>query len=169
MPEKITKALGVAPGNFFATGVSIVLHPHRPRVPIIHMNVRYFEMTEDVWWFGGGIDLTPHYIVDEDARYFHQQLKAVCDQHHPGYYPEFKKWADDYFSSSIVTRRVVSVVFSLTASASRMNSPRSNALLLCKRLASCLPPCTSNWSIATGKSLFLSRKSSGKCCVAVAM
>jgi len=97
MPEKITKALGVAPGNFFATGVSIVLHPHRPRVPIIHMNVRYFEMTEDVWWFGGGIDLTPHYIVDEDARYFHQQLKAVCDQHHPGYYPEFKKWADDYF------------------------------------------------------------------------
>ena len=97
MPEKITKALGVEPGDFFATGVSIVLHPHSPRVPIIHMNVRYFAMTDDVWWFGGGIDLTPHYIVDEDARYFHQQLKSVCDQHHADYYPEFKKWADDYF------------------------------------------------------------------------
>lgn len=97
MPEKITKALGVDPGDFFATGVSIVLHPRSPKVPIIHMNVRYFEMTNEVWWFGGGIDLTPHYIVDEDASYFHQQLKAVCDQHHEAYFSEFKKWADDYF------------------------------------------------------------------------
>jgi coproporphyrinogen III oxidase len=83
--------------DFFATGVSIVLHPSNPYVPIIHMNVRYFEMTSGTWWFGGGIDLTPHYVDESDARYFHQTLKTVCDQHHPTYYPSFKKWADDYF------------------------------------------------------------------------
>jgi coproporphyrinogen III oxidase len=85
--------------EFFATGVSIVMHPHSPMVPIIHMNVRYFEMTgkKNTWWFGGGIDLTPHYVDEEDATYFHKKLKQVCDQHHATYYNEFKKWADDYF------------------------------------------------------------------------
>lgn len=83
--------------TFFATGVSIVIHPKSPMVPIIHMNIRYFEMSNGTRWLGGGIDLTPHYIVDEDAAWFHQQLKAVCDRHHPSYYPEFKTWADDYF------------------------------------------------------------------------
>jgi len=83
--------------TFFATGVSIVIHPQSPMVPIIHMNIRYFEMSNGTRWLGGGIDLTPHYIVDEDAAWFHQQLKAVCDKHHPAYYPEFKAWADDYF------------------------------------------------------------------------
>lgn len=83
--------------TFFATGVSIVLHPHNPMVPIIHMNVRYFEMSTGHNWFGGGIDLTPHYVVDDDARWFHSQLKAVCDAHNPEYYPKFKPWADDYF------------------------------------------------------------------------
>lgn len=95
--EKAGKALGIAPGDFYATGVSIVLHPRNPHVPIIHMNVRYFEMDERVWWFGGGIDLTPHYIVPEQAAYFHHQLKKVCDRHDRDYYPRFKKWADDYF------------------------------------------------------------------------
>ena len=83
--------------DFFATGVSIVLHPSNPMVPIIHMNVRFFEMTSGTWWFGGGIDLTPHYVDKNDARHFHQTLKTVCDRHHPAYYPNFKKWADDYF------------------------------------------------------------------------
>lgn len=83
--------------DFFATGVSIVLHPASPMVPIIHMNVRYFEMTSGTWWFGGGIDLTPHYVDQDDARHFHRTLKEVCDKHHPTYYPAFKKWADDYF------------------------------------------------------------------------
>ncbi|MFN8349255.1 MAG: oxygen-dependent coproporphyrinogen oxidase [Spirosomataceae bacterium] len=83
--------------DYFATGVSIVMHPFSPMVPIIHMNVRYFEMSNGVSWFGGGIDLTPHYIVPEDAHRFHQQLKRVCDQHDPTYYPKFKQWADDYF------------------------------------------------------------------------
>lgn len=97
MPEKIGKALGLDQADFFATGVSIVLHPRNPRVPIIHMNVRYFEMSTGNWWFGGGIDLTPHYVTVEDARFFHRQLKQVCDAHHPDFYPEFKRWADDYF------------------------------------------------------------------------
>jgi len=83
--------------TFFATGVSIVIHPQSPLVPIIHMNIRYFEMSNGVKWLGGGIDLTPHYIVDEDAQFFHQQLKTVCDKHHSSYYSKFKTWADDYF------------------------------------------------------------------------
>ena len=83
--------------KFFATGVSIVIHPKSPMVPIIHMNIRYFETSDGARWLGGGIDLTPHYIVPEDARFFHQQLKAVCDQHHKDYYGKFKTWADDYF------------------------------------------------------------------------
>lgn len=83
--------------HFSATGVSIVLHPYSPRVPIIHMNVRYFELSNGSCWFGGGIDLTPHYVVPEDASRFHAQLKKVCDNHHPQFYPEFKTWADTYF------------------------------------------------------------------------
>ena len=83
--------------TFYATGVSIVIHPINPMVPIIHMNVRYFEMSNGVWWFGGGIDLTPHYVVEEDARFFHSALKKVCDKHRSNYYSGFKKWADDYF------------------------------------------------------------------------
>jgi coproporphyrinogen III oxidase len=83
--------------NFYATGVSIVIHPNNPMVPIIHMNVRYFEMSNGGWWFGGGIDLTPHYVNDEDALFFHTALKNTCDKHHSDYYPKFKKWADDYF------------------------------------------------------------------------
>lgn len=96
-PEKILKALNLPEAEFYATGVSIVLHPKNPKVPIIHMNVRYFEMSNGIWWFGGGIDLTPHYVVEEEARFFHQQMKNVCDQHDEAYYPQFKTWADDYF------------------------------------------------------------------------
>jgi coproporphyrinogen III oxidase len=105
LPEKIAEALKLPESDFFATGVSIVLHPASPMVPIIHMNVRYFETQTPkpvntqtpVWWFGGGIDLTPHYVVEEDARFFHQKMKDVCDRHDPAFYPEFKRWADDYF------------------------------------------------------------------------
>lgn len=101
LAQNISKALGLPQSDFYATGVSIVLHPKNPWVPIIHMNVRYFETSSDdgssTWWFGGGIDLTPHYVNREDARYFHAILKEVCDRHDQKYYPEFKKWADDYF------------------------------------------------------------------------
>ncbi|HAA20855.1 MAG TPA: oxygen-dependent coproporphyrinogen oxidase [Cytophagales bacterium] len=96
-PEAIKKQLGNDGDEFFATGVSIVMHPQSPMVPIIHMNVRYFEMSNGVHWFGGGIDLTPHYVDVAQAKWFHQQLKAVCDAHHADYYDEFKPWADRYF------------------------------------------------------------------------
>lgn len=85
------------PAEFYATGVSIVLHPRSPMVPIIHMNVRYFEMSTGQNWFGGGIDLTPHYVVPDDARWFHEQLETVCNRHPVADYSRFKAWADDYF------------------------------------------------------------------------
>ncbi|MEJ7645633.1 MAG: oxygen-dependent coproporphyrinogen oxidase [Chryseolinea sp.] len=99
-PAPVLQSLKLDPtenSDFFATGVSIVIHPFSPRLPIIHMNVRYFEMSNGTWWFGGGIDLSPHYVVAKDATYFHQALKRVCDKHNTGFYPTFKQWADDYF------------------------------------------------------------------------
>jgi len=98
-PEFLRKEAGLSATekvDFFATGVSIVIHPNNPFVPIIHMNVRYFEAGH-LKWFGGGIDLTPHYIDEGDAHYFHTQLKKACDKYNPTYYSEFKKWADEYF------------------------------------------------------------------------
>lgn len=97
LPENIQRALKVEDNRFFATGVSIVQHPANPNVPIIHMNVRYFELGNGQWWFGGGIDLTPHYVDTDDAKWFHSRLKAVCDKYDASWYPRFKKWADDYF------------------------------------------------------------------------
>lgn len=97
LPEKTKNHLKVSGENFFACGVSIVMHPNSPMVPIIHMNIRYFELDSGEWWFGGGIDLTPHYVNENDARFFHQQLRQVCDNHNRDYYPKYKKWADDYF------------------------------------------------------------------------
>lgn len=111
-PEFLSKE----PKNFFASGVSIVMHPQSPMVPIIHMNVRYLCLAPtlsegeaafppsgetgkgvEVEWFGGGIDLTPIYVNEGDAKYFHQTLKTACDRFYPSFYPEFKKWADEYF------------------------------------------------------------------------
>lgn len=112
-PEKVLKALKLSKADFFATGVSIVLHPENPWVPIIHMNVRYFEMSNGVWWFGGGIDLTPHFIENSLAKNFHNHLKTSCDKHDPAFYPKFKEWADDYFflSHRDETRGVGGVFF----------------------------------------------------------
>lgn len=97
LPDQVKKAFKVESEDFFATGVSIVMHPNNPFVPIIHMNIRYFEMDNDTRWFGGGIDLTPHYIIDTDARYFHHLLKQTCDEFDTSFYPKFKAHADDYF------------------------------------------------------------------------
>lgn len=97
LPEVIKKSFGVDEDEFFATGVSIVLHPNNPWVPIIHMNIRYFELNENIRWFGGGIDLTPHYVEEKDAKFFHHMMKNVCDRHHPSFYTDFKTWADNYF------------------------------------------------------------------------
>lgn len=97
--EKAHSTLNSSENNlqFYATGVSIVIHPKNPMVPIIHMNIRYFEMSNGMKWLGGGIDLTPHYVFEEDAKFFHKQLQLVCDKHSLNYYNNFKKNADDYF------------------------------------------------------------------------
>jgi coproporphyrinogen III oxidase len=97
MSAAAARQLHMPDPHFFATGVSLVLHPRSPRVPIIHMNVRYFEAGNGEAWFGGGIDLTPIYVDEAQARRFHQRLKATCDKHNPAYYPKFTRWADDYF------------------------------------------------------------------------
>lgn len=98
MPAKIANRLQLPPDvEFHATGVSIVLHAQHPLVPIIHMNVRYFETANGKHWFGGGIDVTPIYVDKAQAKWFHQQLKEVCDRFSPVYYAEFKNWADQYF------------------------------------------------------------------------
>ncbi|MDQ1138838.1 oxygen-dependent coproporphyrinogen oxidase [Pedobacter agri] len=97
LPEPVKKAFNVTEDDFFATGVSIVIHPNHPLVPIIHMNIRYFELNEETRWFGGGIDLTPHYVFENDARFFHHKLKQACDDFGADFYPKFKNHADDYF------------------------------------------------------------------------
>jgi coproporphyrinogen III oxidase len=95
----LAEQLGTQATRFAATGVSSVLHPSNPHVPIIHMNVRYFALDDGAWWFGGGIDLTPHFILPEEAKAFHGDLKAVCDRHAVADYGRFKAWADRYFYS----------------------------------------------------------------------
>src|SRR3569833_842650 len=103
LPHTMKKALNVEHDEFFATGVAIVIHPNHPMVPIIHMNIRYFEMPsaehpeEPLRWFGGCIDLTPHYVIAADAQYFHTYLKSVCDKFFFVFFCWFLIWADDYF------------------------------------------------------------------------
>jgi len=97
LPSKIKTKLNVNCDEFFATGVSLIMHPENPHVPIVHMNVRYFELKDGTYWFGGGIDLTPVYIDKKEAADFHQALKLVCDKFHAEFYQKFKIWADDYF------------------------------------------------------------------------
>ena len=107
------KQLGLEGESFFATGVSIVLHPKHPRHPIIHMNVRYFELNSGKYWFGGGIDLTPHYVDKDAAELFHKGLKEKCDAFHSDFYQKFKLWADEYFSLQhrMATRGVGGIFF----------------------------------------------------------
>lgn len=95
--EAMKKAVLTEADEFRATGISSIIHPVNPYVPIIHMNVRYFVMNDGIEWFGGGIDLTPHYIDKKEAIKFHQQLKKVCDKYDQDYYSEFRDWADRYF------------------------------------------------------------------------
>ncbi len=97
-----TLASLVEPMNFFVTGLSLVAHPLNPKVPTVHLNVRYFEVTRSSGepadaWFGGGTDLTPTYPFPEDATHFHQTLRSECERHHPTFYPRFKTWCDHYF------------------------------------------------------------------------
>jgi coproporphyrinogen III oxidase len=94
MSEKLTG--DKTPQPFYATGTSLVLHPHSPMIPTTHANVRYLEVGDHAW-FGGGADLTPYYLFDEDAVFFHQGIKRVCDTYDMTFYPRFKKWCDEYF------------------------------------------------------------------------
>lgn len=86
---------------FFAAGVSAVIHPRNPMIPTIHFNYRYFEVENSdgsiQWWFGGGTDLTPYYLNEDDIKQFHKTLKIACDKHDLSFYPKYKKWCDDYF------------------------------------------------------------------------
>ncbi|WP_308388999.1 oxygen-dependent coproporphyrinogen oxidase [Acidithiobacillus sp. AMEEHan] len=98
LPPSATAARPELAGQGFdALGVSLVLHPRNPYVPIVHMNYRFFS-AGSTWWFGGGADLTPIYGFVEDAEHFHRTLKTACDRHDPAYYPRFKAWCDDYFT-----------------------------------------------------------------------
>ncbi|ANV84564.1 coproporphyrinogen III oxidase [Picosynechococcus sp. PCC 7003] len=97
LPPSILKQRPEAAGHgFYATGTSMVLHPHNPYIPTVHLNYRYFE-AGPVWWFGGGADLTPYYPFAEDAAHFHKTYQAACDRHHKEYYNVFKRWCDEYF------------------------------------------------------------------------
>ena len=86
-----------------AMGVSLVFHPRNPYIPTVHMNVRFFvakaqnKADADIWWFGGGMDLTPYYGFEEDAVHFHRTNKTALDAYNPAYYPKFKKECDAYF------------------------------------------------------------------------
>ncbi|KJA27955.1 hypothetical protein HYPSUDRAFT_34210 [Hypholoma sublateritium FD-334 SS-4] len=96
---------------FFAAGLSLVVHPRNPHAPTVHANYRYFEIIEPAtrdtdpdapptvlaWWFGGGSDLTPSYLYEEDAVHFHGTLQTACARHGAQLHPAFKKWCDEYF------------------------------------------------------------------------
>ncbi|MBE7638095.1 oxygen-dependent coproporphyrinogen oxidase [Sneathiella sp. P13V-1] len=82
-------------GSFWASGISLVAHMRSPLVPAVHMNTRHIVTGKS--WFGGGADLTPMYVDDQDTATFHNTLKEACDKHNPAYYPEYKKWCDEYF------------------------------------------------------------------------
>jgi len=102
LPKSMQNYFGVEDVDFFACGLSLVIHPKSPMVPTVHANWRYFEMYNkdgDIvdQWFGGGQDLTPYYLFDEDAVHFHHTCKKACDAHHPGFYPAYKKKCDEYF------------------------------------------------------------------------
>jgi len=94
-PE-MTRALPGEGESFRATGISLIFHPRSPRIPTVHANVRHIQRGS-AGWFGGGMDLTPYYVVPEDARHFHRTLRAACEQHDPSFHRRFKRWCDDYF------------------------------------------------------------------------
>ncbi|QCX01732.1 oxygen-dependent coproporphyrinogen oxidase [Aggregatimonas sangjinii] len=102
LPQSMQTYFGVQDADFFACGLSLVLHPTNPMVPTVHANWRYFEMYDKKGgivdqWFGGGQDLTPYYLFDEDAVHFHTICKQACDTHNLSFYPTYKKKCDAYF------------------------------------------------------------------------
>lgn len=112
LPDAMQKMFNVGEADFFACGLSLVIHPKSPMVPTVHANWRYFEMYDTSTelstgsrkvinsWFGGGQDLTPYYLFEEDAEHFHQTCKTACDKHNTQFYPKYKQQCDDYFWNS---------------------------------------------------------------------
>ena len=96
-PARLSERMAEPSNTFFATGVSIIVHPRNPHAPTFHANVRYFETDGGAAWFGGGADLTPYYLEPDDARHFHTVLAAVCDRHDVADYPTWKRECDEYF------------------------------------------------------------------------
>ncbi|MGC1471142.1 MAG: oxygen-dependent coproporphyrinogen oxidase [Psychroserpens sp.] len=102
LPKSMQQYFGVKDADFFACGLSLVLHPKNPMVPTVHANWRYFEMYDKDGnivdqWFGGGQDLTPYYLFEDDAKHFHQTCKTACDRHNSNFYKTFKARCDEYF------------------------------------------------------------------------
>ena len=105
LPESMQHYFGVEDADFFACGLSLVLHPKNPMVPTVHANWRYFEMYDQEGnivdqWFGGGQDLTPYYLFEEDAIHFHKTCKTACDIHNKEFYPKYKERCDEYFHNA---------------------------------------------------------------------
>ncbi|MCW3121035.1 MAG: Coproporphyrinogen oxidase [Flavipsychrobacter sp.] len=102
LPKAMQEAFKVPESNFFACGLSLVIHPLNPNVPTVHANWRYFELYDTEGkrldcWFGGGSDLTPYYLFEEDAKHFHNTLKNAMDPFGAELYPQYKKHCDEYF------------------------------------------------------------------------
>lgn len=102
LPQSMQNYFGVKDADFFACGLSLVIHPKSPMIPTVHANWRYFEMYDKKGnivdqWFGGGQDLTPYYLFDKDAVHFHSVCKKACDAHNPSFYTDYKKKCDEYF------------------------------------------------------------------------
>jgi coproporphyrinogen III oxidase len=105
LPKSMQAYFKVEDSDFFACGLSLVLHPKSPMIPTVHANWRYFEMYNKEGkivdrWFGGGQDLTPYYLFEDDARHFHRICKRACDAHDPDFYPRYKAACDNYFRNS---------------------------------------------------------------------
>lgn len=105
LPQSMQEYLKVQDAQFFACGLSLVLHPKSPMVPTVHANWRYFELYNTKGaivdqWFGGGLDLTPYYLFEEDVIHFHKVCKSACDRHDSSFYSAYKKQCDTYFYNS---------------------------------------------------------------------
>jgi len=96
-PKKFAKKIPGTKNNnkFWSSGVSVVLHPKNPKVPTMHFNTRFICTKKS--WFGGGMDVTPCFIDNDQKKYFHKELKKMCDFHNKKYYQNYKKWCDQYF------------------------------------------------------------------------
>ena len=101
LPKSMSELLGVDQSDFFACGISMVLHPKNPMAPTFHSNLRFFELYQKNkiidCWFGGGLDLTPYYLFEKDAHLFHSSCKKICDKFSSNYYIKFKEKCDKYF------------------------------------------------------------------------